>query len=133
MVSSKQRISAVVLAVLAALHLSGTFCAIACDSSAPSATTHHGTDRNCSEDAQPSTGVQIQGVSEHDCGNHEVAFSQAATAAVQRTALHTAPPQVLTPIGQALFSSPPPSGAMFEYTSPPGSTPPTTRPLILRV
>lgn len=133
MVSSKQRIGAVVLAVLAALHVSGTFCAIVCDSSAPSVTTHHGTDTNCSEDAQPSSGVQIQAVPEHDCGNHEVAFSQAATAAVQRTTPHAASPQVLTPIGRAMFSSPPPGGAMFEYASPPGSAPPTTRPLILRV
>ena len=133
MVSSKQRISAVVVTVLAALHLSGTFCAIVCDSSAPSVTTHHGTDRNCSEDARQSTGVQMQGVSEHDCGNHEVAFSQAATAAVQRTALHAASPHVLAPIGQAMLSSPPPSGAIFEYASPPGSSPPTTRPLVLRV
>src|SRR5687767_6118812 len=133
MVSWKQRISAVVLATLAALHVSGPVCAIVCDSSGQPAAAHHGAGKNCSEASRASTGVQLQGVSEHDCGNHEAAFGEAATTAVQRTTLHAASTPVLTPDGQARFSSLPISGAIFEDASPRGSAPPTARPLILRV
>ena len=129
----KQRISLVVLVVLTALPLSGTICAMVCDSTAKAGSGHHGSDQNCEDRAQSSTGgALIQGVSEHDCSDHDAALRQAATSAAERVLLQTHPAP-LTDLPALTFSSLATSGRSFAYTGPPGAAPPPTTPLVLRI
>ena len=131
-VSWKQRISVVVLVVLAALPVSGIVCALICDSAAKTTSAHHGTNKDCEESPGVSNGPQIQGVSEHDCSNHDAAVRRVATTVAERIDLRTAP-AVFAGLASFAYTSLPARAATFEYTSPPGSAPPTTTPLVLRV
>ena len=101
----KQRISLVALVVLTALPLSGTICAMVCESAAKVGSGHHGSDKNCEDPAQPSTGAQIQGVSEHDCSDHDAAARQVATTVAERILLQTHPAP-LPDLAALTFSSP---------------------------
>ena len=132
MVSRKQRISVVVLVVLAALPVSGTLCALICDSAAKTASAHHGSDKDCADPPRPSNEPGIQGLSEHDCSNHDAAVRPVATTAAERIDLRTAP-ALFAGLATFTLSSLPASALAFEYTSPPGTAPPTTTPLVLRV
>jgi hypothetical protein len=122
-----------VLTVLTALPVSGTVCAMVCDSPAKTAASHHGSGKNCEEPARPSTGVQLRGVSEHDCSTHDPAVRQVATTAAERADL-TAPS---SPLAVAVLHSTATvttdSESIFDYSAPQGTAPPTTAPLVLRV
>ena len=131
-VTWKQRISVVVLLVVAAVPLSRTVCAIACDSPTNAASAHHGSKQGCDEPTQPASGVRIQDVSHHDCAHHVAAVLQVATIASQRTHLPAAP-LVFANAGHTTHSSRIVSGSIFEHTYPPGTRPPATAPRILRV
>ena len=129
----KQRIALVVLVVLAALPLSGTICAMVCDSTAKAGSGHHGSDKNCEDRAQSSTGGPlIKGVLQHNCSDHDVAIRQAASSAAERILLQTHPAP-LTDLAALTFSSLAASGRSFAYTGPPGTAPPPTTPLVLRI
>ena len=128
----RQRISALVLVVLAGLPVSGALCAIVCDS-ANASSSHHGSSTNCEERAGTLGGLQIQAPSEHDCANHDGVVGQIAVPATERTALNAAsalsdPAAPRLPISASL-----PSRAATAFASPPGPVPPTTTPLVLRV
>ena len=129
----KQRVSVVVLVVFASLPVSGTLCAMICDSAATAASMHHGSDKNCEEAARPSTGAQIDGASNHDCGDHDAAVRQIASTAAERIELKTAANVFAFPAGHTSFSSLPLSAPVIDDASPPGSAPRTTTPLVLRV
>ena len=132
-VSWKYRIAMLVLTVLTALPVSGTVCAMVCESAAKTAASHHGSGKNCEEPARPSAEVQIQGVSEHDCSTHDVAIRELATTAAERGHLTTAS----TPLAVAVLHSTTrvltDSQSVFDYSAPPGTAPPTTTPQVLRV
>ena len=128
----KQRVSVVVLMVFVSLPVSGTLCAMICDSAAAAASTHHGSDKNCEEAARPSTGAQIEGASNHDCGDHDAAVRQIASTAAERVELKAAA-IVFALAGHTSFSSLPLSAPVIDDTSPPGTAPRTTTPLVLRV
>jgi hypothetical protein len=128
----KQRVSVVVLAAFAALPVSGTLCAMMCDSAAAAASTHHGSDKNCEEAARPSTGAQIEGASDHDCGNHDAAIRQIASTAPERVELNAAAIVFALSAGHTSFSSLPLSAPAIEDTGPPGTPPRTTIPPVLR-
>ena len=129
----KKRLSVVVLAVFASLPVSGTLCAMMCDSAAAAASTRHGSDENCEEAARPSTRVQIEGASDHDCGSHDAAIGQVASTAPERVELTAAAIVSALSAGHTPFSSLPASAPPIDDASPPGTALRTTTPLVLRV
>jgi hypothetical protein len=120
-----------VLAILTALPVSGTVCAMLCDSSTKAtASAHHGT--NCEEPSPPSTGTQIQGVAEHDCSTHDAVVRQTSTTAMERGPGVASPPLAVAAVYATLRALPVFETA-FAHSAPPGTAPPTTIPLVLRV
>ena len=132
-VSWKQRVSVVVLVLFTSLPVSGTLCAMMCESAAAAASTHHGSDKNCEAEARPSTGVQIEGASDHDCSNHDAAVRQVASTAPERVELKAAAIVFALSAGHTSLSSLPLSAPAIDDASPPGTAPRTTTPLVLRV
>jgi hypothetical protein len=128
---NQRTISIVVLAILTALPVSGTLCAMLCDSSAnATASAHHGSGIDCAEPSPPSTGTQIHGVSEHDCRTHDAAAQ--ATSTVAARAEGVAASVLLTTLtARAITTILIPVDS--PYDAPPGTAPPTTTPLVLRV
>ena len=130
---TQRSVSIVVLAVLTALPVWGAACGILCNSAATaSASSHHGSDKECEEPAGPSSEVQIQGVSEHDCGTHDAVVRQASTTAGERSVGVSSPPPAV-PAVHATVHALPALETSFAQGAPPGTAPPTTTPLVLRV
>lgn len=129
-VSWKHRIAMLVLTVLTALPVSGTVCAMACESAANSA-SHHGSGKTCEEPPGPSTDVQLRGVNEHDCGTHDVAVRQATAA--ERADLGAASAPLVVTVLHGATTPWPTIESVFEHNAPPGTAPPTTTPLVLRI
>ena len=136
---NQRTISIVVLAILTALPVSGAVCAMLCESEASSTASvsghHHGSTNNVEEPAAPATRVQvqIQSVSDHDCNTHDAALRQASTTAAERADWGISSIPLATTTVLATFRPLTDSEPQFEYSTPPGSTPPTTTPLVLRV
>jgi hypothetical protein len=132
-VAWRHRIALLLLLALTGLPIGGTLCATLCDS-ASTQSTHHGKDPKCEEPAASSSGSQISGQSEHDCSTHDVAIRQVATTAAERADLSAkATPTDIdsTSLGELV---PLQNGNdFFDYASPPGTAPPTARPVVLRV
>jgi hypothetical protein len=126
----RHRIAVVILALLAGLPVSGTVCAMVCESA--SSATHHGSGQKCEDPAPPSSGPQISGYPEHDCGTHDGAIRQASTTAAERADVTTKSSPMI--VGAAAIESVVlrNSQTSFDYSSPPGTAPPTTTPLVLR-
>ena len=129
----RHRIAVVLLTVLAGLPVSGTVCAMVCESASSTATTHHGSGQKCEDPAPPSSGPQISGYPEHDCSTHDGAIRQASTTAAERADVTTKLAPII--IGAAAIESVVLRNpqTFFDYSSPPGTAPPTTTPLVLRV
>ena len=135
-VSWRHRISLVVLMVLTALPVSGTVCAMLCDSAAASRTAaHHASGKPCDEEqaTTPSSGPQLRGASGHDCSDHEVAVREAATTIAIRADRLPRPTLLAVVAVHDTISNLVDSDEVFDYRTPPGSTPPTASPLVLRV
>ena len=137
-VSWRHRISLVLLLLLTALPVSGTVCAMLCDSAAATrAAAHHASGKPCDDEqaTPPSSGPQIRGgTAGHDCSDHEAAMREAATTTATR-ADGVAGPSLLVavvPVHDSI-SNRIDANAVFEYRTPPGGTPPTASPLVLRV
>jgi hypothetical protein len=131
-VTWNQRISLLTVVVLAGLRLSGAICAMVCDSTLQAGSAHHGSE-NCAVPAEASTGAHIGGVSEHRCSDHDAVLRLVATAVTERFVLQADPTLSTAPASLTKSTSRSPSGRTFEYTSPSGTAPPTTTPLVLRV
>jgi hypothetical protein len=135
-VSWRHRISLVLLIVLTALPVSGTVCTVLCDSAAAtSAAAHHASGKPCDDEqaTTPSSGPQMGGTTGHDCSDHDAAMREAATTTATRA--DSAPGLsllVAVPVHDSI-SDLTHSDAVFDYSTPPGSTPPTASPLVLRV
>lgn len=129
----RHRIAVVLLTLLAGLPVSGTVCAMVCDSASSAAATHHGSGRKCEEPARPSGGPQIGGHSEHDCSTHDGTIQQATTTAAERVEMtaKSAPLVIATVQIESLVLRA--SQVFFDSSSPPGTVSPTTTPLVLRV
>src|SRR5688572_910778 len=131
MVSWRQRVSAIVIVVLAMLPAASNACATFCESTATAASTHHGSGANCEQAAVSDDAPQLS-APPHDCTTHQVSLRQVGTAAKARADLASSPvlpaPIATTTFAVSLNTHP---GAV--YGSPPGTTPPTTAPLVLRV
>ena len=133
-VSWRHRIALVLLTVLAGLPVSGMLCAMVCESASSAVAAHHGSGsgQKCEEPAPPSTGPQVSSHSEHDCNTHDGAVRQAATAAERADMTAKSAPLMIGTVqieSVALRAY----QTFLDYTSPPGTAPPTTTPLVLRV
>ena len=132
-VRSRQFVSAFVLVILTALPVSGSVCALLCDASKSNATAgHHGSAKDCEEPAPSSTGVQIRGVSEHDCSTHDAVRQASLTASERANASVTSIP-LLANLVTVGFTLPLTTDSYLQHSSPPGTAPPTTTPLVLRI
>jgi hypothetical protein len=133
-VSCRHRISLVLLMVLTALPVSGSVCAMLCDSAAATrATAHHGSGKPCDDQAPSSSGPQLRGASAHDCSDHDAAMRLAATTTATRADSVAGPSLLALVPAHDSISTLTSSDAMVDYRTPPGSTPPTVSPLVLRV
>ena len=133
---TQRSISIVVLAVLTALPVSGAVCAMLCDSAAAtSAAAHHGSGKPCDDEQAntPSSGPQVRGASGHDCSDHDAANRVAATTTATRADSVPGPSLLAAVAVHDSISKLVDSDAVFDYRTPPGSTPPTASPLVLRV
>ena len=135
-VSWRHRISVVLLLLLTALPVSGTVCAMLCDSAAATrATAHHASGKPCDDEqaTTPSPGPQMRGTAGHDCSDHEAAMREAATTTATRADSVTGPSLLVAVPVHDSISNLTDANVVFEYRTPPGSTPPTASPLVLRV
>jgi hypothetical protein len=133
-VSWRNRIAVVLLAVLAALPAAGALCAMTCLSASDAMTSHHGKSaaQPC-DDATSEAGARVGSGSQHDCQNHDRAVIEITTTAAHRAdavisalvaTTETVLPSLVRPVVSTRSSA---------YTPPPGTAPPTTTPLVLRV
>lgn len=130
---TQRSISIVVLAVLTALPVSGAVCAMLCESAdTASASGHHGSGTKCEEPDRPASDVQIRGASEHDCSTHDAVARQTSTTAMERAA-GVASPRLAVAAVYATLRALPVVETAFAHSAPPGTAPPTTTPLVLRV
>ena len=134
--SWKRPVGICILAIMAALPVSGAVCTMLCDS-APSSTAlasghHHGT-KHAAESPRASSEAQLQGVSEHDCSSHDAAFRQAPTTAAEKADWGVTSIPLVSTVVPETFKALTELGQHFEYTAPPATAPPTTTPLVLRV
>ena len=134
--SWKRPVSICILAMMAALPVSGAVCTMLCDSprsnSVLASGHHHGT-KHAAAPASASNEAQIQGVSQHDCSNHDAAVRQVSTTAAERADWGTTVAPLLTTVVQETSETLTKLKPHFEYSAPPGTAPPTTTPLVLRV
>jgi hypothetical protein len=134
-VNWRNRIAIVMLLVLAASPLAGTICAMTCLSASKAVAAHHRDGQECEgSTSSRSSDATIGAFSASHCGNHEGAVPQVAATAAQRAddlAVMSAP-ATSDPI-DPLFGSVSTFDPVFQYTPPPGTAPPTTTPLVLRV
>ena len=135
-VSWRHRISLVLLIVLTAIPVWGTVCAMLCDSAAATrAAAHHGSGKPCDDEqaTTPSSVPQMRGTAGHDCSDHDAAMREAATTTATRADSVSGPSLLVAVPVHDSISNLTHSDAVFDYRTPPGSTPPTASPLVLRV
>jgi hypothetical protein len=140
-VNWRHRIAVVVLMVLAALPLAGTVCAMMCVPDSSTAAAHHEAGQECesamSASSQASSGASIDArigvLSESDCRNHDGAVPRMVATTAQRSDLAVISAAAASGPVHPLFGSLPAFTPLFDYTQPPGTAPPTTTPLVLRV
>jgi hypothetical protein len=134
-VNWRHRISLVLLLLLTALPVSGAVCAMLCDSAvATRAAAHHASGKPCDDEpATPSSGARLRGASSHDCSDHETAVREAATTTATR-ADSVPRPTLLTVVAvHEAFCKLVESDDVFDYCTPPHSTPPPASLLVLRI
>ena len=120
--------------VLTALPVSGSVCAMLCDSAAATrSAAHHGSGKPCDEHAPPSSGPQLRGAFGHDCSDHDTAVREAATTTATRADSVPVPNLLVAAPVHDSIGNLADSHAVFDYRAPPGSTPPTASPLVLRI
>lgn len=136
-VSWRRPVTILALALLTGPAVSGTMCAMLCESAASSPASvsghHHGSTGNADEPARPSTAVHIQSVSDHDCSSHDAALRRASTTVPERTDWGITSLPLATVPAPSTFNALTGAGPRFEYSTSPGTAPPTTTPLVLRV
>jgi hypothetical protein len=136
-VSWRHRIGVVLLLLLTALPVSGTVCTMLCDSAAATrAAAHHASGKPCDDEqaTTPSPGPQMRGgTAGHDCSGHDAAMREAATTTATRANSVPGPGLLVAVPVHDSISKLTDSDAVYDYRTPPGSTPPTASPLVLRV
>ena len=128
----RHRIAVVLLTVLTGLPISATACALVCESATNTEAAHHGSGPECAE-SKPSSGPLISGQSEHDCSTHGGLLRPATTTPAERADLTAKSAPLVIGAAQVESVSLRDSHIFLDYSSPPGTAPPTTTPLVLRV
>ena len=128
----RHRIAVVLLTVLTGLPISATACALVCESATNAEAAHHGSGPECAE-SKPSSGPLISGQSEHDCSTHGGLLRPATTTPAERADLTAKSAPLVIGAAQVESVSLRDSHIFLDYSSPPGTAPPTTTPLVLRV
>ena len=132
-VSWRHRISLVLLIVLTAIPVSGTVCAMLCDSEAATrAAAHHGSGKPCDDEQATPRRVRRCAAHGHDCSDHDAANRVAATTTATRADSVPGPSLLAAVPVHDSISDLTDSDAVFDYRTPPGN-PPTASPLVLRV
>ncbi|HEU4891620.1 MAG TPA: hypothetical protein VFT47_08720 [Vicinamibacterales bacterium] len=130
--SWRHRTAAVVLFVLTALPVGRILCAVDCGFASTPQATHHASGQSCEQPAPPSSGPKVEGDAPDRCGSHDGDLTQIAATRTERgdsasssgvfiDAIATGP---ITPLARI---------SPLDYTAPPGTAPPTTLPIVLRV
>jgi hypothetical protein len=135
-VSWRHHISLVLLIGVTALPVSGSVCAMLCDSAAvPRAAAHHASGKPCDDEqaTTPSSGPQMRSSAGHDCSDHDSAMRQAATTTATRADSVAGSSLLVALPGHDSISNLTDFDGVFDYRTPPSSTPPTASPLVLRV
>ena len=126
-------ISIAMLIVLSILPVAGTLCAITCEDAALAASTghqhHHGAAAESSK-ASASGGTLIGKAPALPC-DHDVATLQTTTGAERMTFAMSAPPATLTAVESVVL--PATRQARPSQGAPPGRSPSTSAPVVLRV
>jgi len=131
-VAWRHRIALVLLLALTGLPVSGTLCAMVCES-ASTQSTHHGKDPKREEPARSCAGPQISGQSEHDCSTHDVSLRPVTTAPERADLSAKVAPALID--STSLGELEPRYGRedAFDHSAPLGTAPPPARPVVLRV
>jgi hypothetical protein len=133
-VTWRRRIAVVVLMYLAALPLSGTICAMTCLPGASTVAAHHQDGQDCSASSETTAAARIGGLTGSDCGNHDGVLPQVAATVAQRADdLAVTSASATSDPAHPLFGSLTSFDLLHRYHPPPGTVPPTTTPLVLRV
>ena len=74
----------------------------------------------------------MSGQSEHDCSTHDGAIRQATTTPAERADVTAKSVPFMLGVVQIESVTLPDSHTFLDYSSPPGTAPPTTTPLVLR-
>ena len=133
--SWKRPVSIVILAILAALPVSGAVCAMLCEygtADASMASGHHHSSTRAAKTDHPSDEGRINGVSGQDCYGHDGALRQASATAAERADRGVTSVPVVMTDALTMFTLLAESGPHVEYATL-GTAPPTATPLILRV
>jgi hypothetical protein len=132
--SDRQLLSLVVLATLTVGPVAGTVCTMLCVPAANSdAASHHSPGHHRTEATSASTDLQIFGVSEQDCCDHDAA-ARIATLAPERADVGAASPSFAsTAAVHGAFKALPDATTSVECGAPPGAAPPTTALFVLRI
>jgi hypothetical protein len=131
-VSWRQRIAIVVVFVLASSPVGTTMCAIRCSAESAGSVVQQPARHHCAEAASANAASRMDADVPADCGTHDSDREQVATSASERVRLGTAYVAVSTAVHGRL-ATPIPAVSVSIYTAPPGTDPPTTIPLVLRV
>jgi hypothetical protein len=130
-VSWRSRIAIAVLSVLIGLPVTGTICAVDCDSSETAKTAGHHGSAACAQSSTSATTVDAASI--HDCSSHEGLVQQLPATAAHRANL------VLTLVvaaARSLQTTTAPSfvvHSMVDSNAPPDPIPPVATHLVLRV
>jgi hypothetical protein len=128
----RQRTAIAIVFVLAAIPVGRTMCAIACIQQSSAAVPHHAAGQSCEEMAPAAAVSSIDNGLAADCGSHDAVHEQVATTASGRDGLNGAS-VVVSPDGRRELATPAVATAISPYAAPPGTDPPTTIRLVLRV
>jgi hypothetical protein len=132
-VSWRHGIAIAVLTAVAGLPVTGTVCAMACDSVSNAVASHHGNGQPCENSSNPSPGPQIGDASAHDCSQHGADIQQLTTIVAKRAdTIAKSAPFVAGTVHTTLVTLAK-ADSTIACPAPPGAVPPTTTPVVLRV
>ena len=130
-VSWRHRIAIVLLAMFGFGPVAATMCAFACESSSASAAAHHSPVKKSRDVTPPAAGSHIDSSAEQ-CGIHD-AVVQPTTTVAKRADVAARTTPLAVGIVDISFETLHDVQSIPDYNAPPGSAPPTTTPLVLRV
>ena len=130
MVSWRNRVATLALALIAGLPMARTACALVCSGAAHSVSSHHTAGKDCEKPIDRSE-VQVRGTEAHDCTSHDRAPQSVATAAARADVdLAVAPATAGSMLPKVKQIQ---TDGSLDAGTPSDSAPPGIAPLVLRV